>query len=190
MEFRKWQPRPASPQDSLRLSTLRLHKRRRTRTWGSPAPRGTRLRPQESFPMASALLSCPDGTPLPRSLPSQCPFRVPLSRIQTCSNNLVLISVWGSDNQPESNLTQAHRKKLRGSPWDILNRQHKPVLPPSQTVLYVPFPSPFLPKPSGLHTQGKGCSPSGPESSTRTAGGWPSRFTSCCINRGAWAHRP
>lgn len=93
-------------------------------------------------------------------------------------------------NQPESNLTQAHRKKLRGSvPWDILNRQHKPVLPPSHAVLYVPFPS-FLPKPSGLHTRGKTRSPSGPESSTRTAGGWPSRFTSCCINRGAWAHRP
>lgn len=40
------------------------------------------------------------------------------------------------------------------------------------------------------HTRGKGRSPSWPESSTRTAAGWLSRFTSCCINRGAWAHRP
>lgn len=74
-------------------------------------------------------------------------------------------------NQPESNLTQAHRKKLRGSaPWDILNRQHKPVPPPSRLALYLPHPSPFLPKPSDLHTQ-ESPQPSGPESSTRTAGG-------------------
>lgn len=65
-------------------------------------------------------------------------------------------------NQPEFNLTQAHRKKLRGSaPWDILNQLHKPVPPPSRLALYLPHPSPFLPKPSDLHTQRKARSPQG-----------------------------
>ena len=149
---------------------LHLNRRVRPRTWDSPAPRGTRLRPQESFLKVSALLSCPDGTCLPRSfLSALLEPLYPGSKLT--ATTWCLYRSGALINQPESNLTQAHRKKLRGSaPWDILNRQHKPVPPPSRLALYLPHPSPFLPKPSDLHTQ-ESPQPSGPESSTRTAGG-------------------
>ena len=76
---------------------------------------------------------------------SQCPFRAPLSRIQTYSNNLVLISVWGSDQSTRIQSDPSPQEEAAGfSPLGHIKSaaQTSPTTIPFGTVSPPPFPFP------------------------------------------------